>query len=76
MLREDPATRTSARNLLKEVVTQITRVSVNIEVTLDLDDSQTITKMLTNPSVGDLMLAVGKPVCALFNASLIVLIRA
>ena len=76
LLSEDLAIRTSARNQLHGVVSQITRGEVNAEVTLDLGDGKTITAMVTTPSIEELDLKPGKPACALFKASSVILMRA
>ena len=76
LLSGDLAIRTSARNQLHGVVSQITRGEVNAEVTLDLGDGKTITAMVTTPSIEELELALGKPACALFKASSVILMRA
>lgn len=73
LLSEDLTIRTSARNQLSGVVSQITRGGVNAEVTLDLGDGKTITAMVTTPSIEKMELTLGKPVCALFKASSIIL---
>ena len=57
-------------------MSQITRGEVNAEVTLDLGDGKTITAMVTTPSIEEVELTLGKPICALFKASSVILMRA
>ncbi|WP_337186861.1 TOBE domain-containing protein [Phenylobacterium sp.] len=65
--------KTSARNALRGVVSEITPGAVSGEVTLTLADGVAITAVLTRRSIEELELAVGKPAIALIKASFIVL---
>ena len=65
--------RTSARNALKGVVSEIRLGSVNDEVTLGLDAGKTLTATVTSESVKRLGLSVGEPVVALIKASHVIL---
>jgi len=65
--------RTSARNHLKGVVSEIRPGAVNDEVTLDLDAGKTLTATVTSESVKQLKLSVGEPVVALIKASHVIL---
>lgn len=65
--------RTSARNSLEGVVTQIARGAVNDEVTLQIADGKSLTATVTHDSVRGLDLAVGTKVLALIKASHVIL---
>ncbi|HEX7946862.1 MAG TPA: TOBE domain-containing protein [Phenylobacterium sp.] len=67
--------KTSARNALRGVVSDITPGAVSGEVTLSLGDSVAITAMLTRRSIEDLQLEVGKPAIALIKASFVILAK-
>ena len=67
--------KTSARNALRGVVSDITPGAVSGEVTLSLGDSVAITAMLTRQSIEDLQLEVGKPAIALIKASFVILAK-
>lgn len=67
--------RTSARNVLKGVVTQITPGAVNAEVTLTVSEGVTITAIVTRRSLEELELAVGKSALALVKSSFVVLAK-
>jgi len=67
--------RTSARNALRGVVSNVTPGAVNGEVTLALADGVEITAILTRRSIDDLGLAVGKPAIALIKAGFVVLAK-
>ena len=69
----DGGLRTSARNNLRGVVTQIRQGAVNDEVTLGLDAGKTLTATVTSESVKRLELCVGEPVVALIKASHVIL---
>jgi len=69
----DGGLRTSARNSLRGVVTQIRQGAVNDEVTLGLDAGKTLTATVTSESVKRLELCVGEPVVALIKASHVIL---
>jgi len=67
--------KTSARNALRGVVSDITPGAVSGEVTLSLAYGVSITAVLTRHSIEDLGLEVGKPAIALIKASFIVLAK-
>jgi molybdate transport system regulatory protein len=66
---------TSARNALRGVISDISPGAVNGEVTLQLADGVTITAILTQRSIQDLALTVGKPAIALIKAGFIILAK-
>ena len=67
--------KTSARNALRGVVSDITPGAVNSEVTLKVADGVEIVSVVTRQSVEDLGLAVGKPAIALIKSSFVVLAK-
>ena len=67
--------RTSARNALRGVVTEITPGAVNSEVTLRLGEGVDITAILTRRSIDELGLEPGKPAIALIKASFVILAK-
>ncbi|MBA4012159.1 MAG: molybdenum-dependent transcriptional regulator [Phenylobacterium sp.] len=67
--------KTSARNALRGVVSDITPGAVNSEVTLKVADGVDIVSVVTRQSVEDLGLAVGKPAIALIKSSFVVLAK-
>jgi len=67
--------RTSARNGLRGVVSDVTPGAVNSEVTLKLADGVAITAILTRRSIEELGLEVGKPAIALIKASFVILAK-
>ena len=67
--------RTSARNALRGVISQVTPDAVNGEVTLSLGGGVEITAILTRRSIEDLGLAVGGPAIALIKASFVILAK-
>ncbi len=67
--------KTSARNALRGVVTNVTAGAVNSEVTLGVADGVEIVSVVTRQSVEDLGLAVGKPAIALIKSSFVVLAK-
>jgi molybdate transport system regulatory protein len=67
--------RTSARNALRGVISDITPGAVNGEVTLSLAYGVSITAVLTRHSIEDLQLEVGKPAIALIKASFVILAK-
>jgi len=69
----DEGLRTSARNSLRGVVSEIRPGAVNDEVTLDLDAGKTLTATITSESVKRLGLAVGESAIALIKASHVIL---
>jgi molybdate transport system regulatory protein len=64
----------SARNRLQGRIARITRGAVNSDVVVDLGEGKSISAMVTNPSVDDLGLGAGDPVCAFFKASSVILL--
>jgi molybdate transport system regulatory protein len=64
----------SARNQLTGTVSAVTGGSVNSEVILTLPSGDKIVAMVTNTSVTNLGLSVGKPATALVKASSILLL--
>lgn len=73
ILMADEPVRISARNQLKGKVSKVTRGAVNAEVSLALDDSTTVTAIITNESVETLGLAEGQNAIAAFKASSVIL---
>ncbi|AMM17154.1 MAG: TOBE domain-containing protein [Pseudomonadota bacterium] len=73
ILMADEPVRISARNQLKGRVSKVTRGAVNAEVSLALDDSTTVTAVITNGSVETLGLAEGQSAIAAFKASSVIL---
>jgi molybdate transport system regulatory protein len=67
--------KTSARNALRGVISDITPGAVSGEVTLNLGEGVAITAILTRRSIEDLELAVGKPAIALIKASFVILAK-
>lgn len=61
--------KTSARNMLKGTVKQLTHGAVNSEVVITLPDGTEIVSIITKSSAEDLELAVGKEVYAMIKAS-------
>jgi molybdate transport system regulatory protein len=59
----------SARNLLAGTVHEVTKGSVNAEVTLILEGGETVVSIITNSSVDALELVKGKPAFAIIKAS-------
>ena len=73
MLMEDAPAKLSARNLLRGTVASVTRGAVNAEVTLSLDDSTTVTAVITNQSADTLGLAPGQKAVAVIKASSVII---
>jgi molybdate transport system regulatory protein len=73
MLMEDTGAKLSARNQLRGTVASVTKGAVNAEVTLSLDDSTTITSVITNQSVDTLGLAQGQKAVAVIKASSVII---
>src|SRR4030095_8908768 len=67
--------KTSARNALRGVISDITPGAISGEVTLSLAYGVSITAILTRHSIEELGLEVGKPAIALIKASFIVLAK-
>jgi molybdate transport system regulatory protein len=73
MLMEDTSAKLSARNQLRGTVSKVTRGAVNAEVSLSLDDSTTITAIITNESADTLGLAPGQKAVAVIKASSVII---
>lgn len=73
ILMTDKQARTSARNHLWGVVSAIHKGAVNSEVGITLPSERVVTAIVTDDSVAHLGLAVGKPACAVFKASSVIL---
>jgi molybdate transport system regulatory protein len=67
--------KTSARNALRGVISDITPGAISGEVTLSLAYGVSITAILTRRSIEDLELQVGKPAIALIKASFVILAK-
>ncbi len=59
----------SARNVLKGTVKHVAPGAVNTEVTIELVGGQQVVSIITQKSITDLGIAVGKPVYAVIKAS-------
>jgi molybdate transport system regulatory protein len=70
---QDPKIKLSVRNCLCGSVTRIVPGAVNGEVMVTLPGGATVTAIVTNDSVTDLALETGKPACAIFKASSVIL---
>lgn len=73
LLADDPDGRLSARNRLRGVVSAINKGAVSSEVSVRLQGGNEVHAVVTNDAVGELALAVGKPVTALIKASDVIL---
>lgn len=69
------AMKTSARNAFRCEVVEVRRAPVNVEVKLRVSDANHIVAIVTNDSVEELGLAVGREVVALVKSSFIMLAR-
>jgi molybdate transport system regulatory protein len=70
------AMKTSARNVLRGVVSRVTPGAVNSEVSLEVADGVEIVAVITRESVDVLGLDPGKPALALIKSSFVILARA
>jgi len=59
----------SARNVLSGTVVKVTKGATTAHVVVEVSPGQKITASITNESVDDLGLAVGKPVKAIIKSS-------
>ncbi len=59
----------SARNILKGKIVKLTPGSVNSEITIELPGGARVVSIITNASVENLGLAVGKDAYAIIKAS-------
>jgi len=73
ILMTEKKARTSARNHLWGEVGAIHQGAVNSEVGIQLPSGFIVTAIVTDDSVDRLGLSVGKPACAVFNASSVIL---
>ncbi|SAK54745.1 ModE family transcriptional regulator [Caballeronia calidae] len=73
MLMVDTSAKLSARNQLRGTVASVTKGAVNAEVTLSLDDSTTVTAIITNQSADTLGLAQGQKAVAVIKASSVII---
>lgn len=67
------AMKTSARNQFRGRITAVSKGAVNGSLSLDIGAGQTITATLTNDSIDELQLEVGKTAIALIKASFVLL---
>jgi molybdate transport system regulatory protein len=65
--------RTSARNALRCTVSEVRKGAVNSEVILKLSDTVSLAAIVTDDSVENLEIAVGRPVTALIKSSFVML---
>jgi molybdate transport system regulatory protein len=65
--------RLSARNQLTGTISNVHKGGVNAEVVIDLAGGDTIAATVTNESVDNLGLAVGKTATAVFKAGTVIL---
>jgi molybdate transport system regulatory protein len=73
ILLTDPAIRTTARNQLWGTVSRIHEGPVTAEVSVALRNGRQVTAIVTHESVAKLALEVGKPCCAVLDASSVIL---
>jgi molybdate transport system regulatory protein len=71
----DEAGRTSAGNRLCGMVKRIVMGEVNAEIVLELPGGNTLVTVITRQSAESMSISVGMPLCALINASHIILAR-
>jgi len=67
--------KTSARNALRGVVSEVIDGAVNAEVTLKIGDGAKVVAIVTRQSVQDMGLAPGKEAIALIKASLVLIAK-
>lgn len=73
ILMTDKKAKVSARNQLWGTVSSIHTGAVNAEVAIALPSGRTVVAIVTDDSVRQLRLAVGKDICAMFKASSVML---
>lgn len=69
------AMKTSARNVFRCVVSDIRTANVNVEVALKVSDQHTIIAVITNDSVKDLGITIGREAVALVKSSFVMLTK-
>jgi molybdate transport system regulatory protein len=72
MVVDDEETKTSAMNRLCGKVIWITKGAVNNEIKIALDGNRTIVATITKKSSESMKLSLGSEVCAVFNASQVI----
>lgn len=70
---EGPALQLSARNILKGKIKRLTPGAINAEVVIELKGGNSVAAIVTNASVKELGLKVGKPALAIIKASSVIL---
>lgn len=75
LLLSDRNVKTSARNQLWGEITRIHDGPVNAEITLAMKSGKSVCAVITHDSVARLGLAIGKPACAVFKASAVILCK-
>lgn len=70
---DDAGLKLSARNQLRGVIRRLTAGAVNAEVVIELKGGTSVAAIITNVAAKELRLAVGKPACAIFKASSVIL---
>ncbi|GAB2182171.1 TOBE domain-containing protein [Denitratisoma sp. agr-D3] len=73
ILLTEPNVRTTARNHLWGEIARIHEGPVSSEVIVALPGGRNVTAIVTHDSVDNLALAIGKPACAVFKASNVIL---
>ncbi|MEA3439255.1 MAG: molybdopterin-binding protein [Chloroflexota bacterium] len=63
----------SARNVFEGTIKQVVRGAVNSEVTIELPDGTEIVSIITNKSVDNLKLKIGKQAYAVIKASTVMI---
>lgn len=69
----DVTPQVSAGNVIRGTVIERIDGGVNSEIVLDIGAGKTLTSVITKEGADDLHLALGDPVCAMFNASHVIL---
>lgn len=73
ILLTEAGARTTARNHLWGEIARVYEGPVNSEVNITLPGGRSVTSVVTHDSVDNLSLVVGKPACAVFEASNVIL---